>query len=325
MNNILFKLGKFQSASQFLTSSLFIGLLTSVSTNILAQLPISPLLAQSQPATPTSPKPTNSNPTNNTAQRLIGQWQAKDPLSPATITFIFTPNGKLFVLPSVESDKRVAYEFGYQINPAAKPMQLDVTIPKAKQPSLTIFEFTPDGKLKVQLDGVSPGEPRPNKFSPDTPVFEKTSDTSNLPANTQVVAPDTENQASTTDKNTPEEEGKTNMGAITRAQQAYFLENNKFATTMEELAVGIKPDTDNYTYKIMAQGTERSMITAQAKRPGLRSYTGAVYVVKDRGETVTMGGICETNEPSTKPPGIPDAPKAVSDPLKCPVGSRPAR
>jgi hypothetical protein len=343
MNNILFKFGKLKGASQLLTSSLFIAFVATASTNIVAQFPIASLLAQTKPANPTNPNPTNSNPansnqaspkpvesnlTNNAAQRLIGQWQVKDPSSPATITFIFTSEGKFFILPPVDSDKRIAYEFGYKINPTAKPMHLDVKIPNAKQPSLTIFEFTPDGKLRVELDGVSPGDPRPEKFSPDTLVFEKISNATTLPANTQVLTePNNENQASTTDKKTPEDEGKSNIGAMNRAQQAYFLEKNQFASQIAELGIGIKPDTENFLYKIVPQGNQKQsvMITAQAKRPGLRSYTGAVFVVQEKGELLTLAGICETNEPSTKPPVMPVTPKSVSDPLTCPAGSRAVR
>jgi hypothetical protein len=101
---------------------------------------------------------------------------------------------------------------------------------------------------------------------------------------------------------------------MNRAQQAYYLENDKFATNIEDLGIGIKPETENYRYQDCAsrQSTQSVMMTAQAKRPELRSYTGAVFVVKDNNEDLTVAGICETDEPSSTPPAMPTAPRQAS-------------
>lgn len=121
-----------------------------------------------------------------------------------------------------------------------------------------------------------------------------------------------------------EAEGRQNMGAMTRAQQAYYLENNKFSRTIQELGVGIRPETDNYRYRIVPQGnqTQRVMMTAQAKRSGLRSYTSAVFVVKVRNESLTVGAICQTDKPSSTPPTLPGAPRSGSTQIQCPAGSQ---
>ncbi len=119
-------------------------------------------------------------------------------------------------------------------------------------------------------------------------------------------------------------EGKRNMGAMNRAQQAYYLEKEKFATTIKELGIGIKLETENYRYQILPQGNqrERVMMTARAKRPELRSYTGAVFAVKTRGkDIITLAGICETDKPSSTPPAMPATPRKGMAEFQCPAGS----
>jgi len=122
-----------------------------------------------------------------------------------------------------------------------------------------------------------------------------------------------------------EAEGRNYAGAMARAQQAYFLEQNKFATSITQLGLGIQPDTANYRLRILPQGngTQRVMMTATAKRPGIRSYTSAVFVVKIKGENTTVAGVCGTAQPSSTPPKMPAAPKNGSTRIQCPSGSAP--
>ncbi len=308
MYSKILKISKRQIALQLLTNSIFIGLLTTLSTTVLAQDQITPLPTQSQPEFAT----------NLVNQKLLGQWKAKDPLSSESITFIFTPEGKLFSLPS-KSNIPIALEFKYRINPALKPMHLDVTIPNSAEPVLTIFEFLADGKMRLQLHGTNPGQPRPKVFSAKAMLFEKISDATTLPENVQVFNGDRENQAN----NQPAVEGKQIIASMNRAQQAYYLENNKFAITIEQLGVGIKPETDNYQYQILPQGkpTSRVMMTATAKSPD-KSYTGVVFVTKINGENLTIAGICETNKPSKTPPAMPKfMPNRGGGEIQCPGGS----
>ncbi|WP_341529232.1 type IV pilin-like G/H family protein [Nostoc sp. UHCC 0302] len=313
-------------ASKFITSSVFIALLVTLDTTVLAQ----PTTAPTPNPVPTpnlSPTPNplrtpiQSQPpqaTNPIAKKLLGQWLAKDPSSPQTLTFIFTPEGKLFFLFPVP-DKLVAVEFQYQIDPTPKPTHLNVTIPGSKEPVQTILEFTPDGQLRLQLDGTNPGQPRPRNFSRTATLFKKVSDATTLPANVQLIDPNKEAQPT----NQPEVEGKQVIGTINRVQQAYYLENKKFGTTLEQLQLGIKPETENYTYRIIPQGrqTQSVISTAAAKKPELKSYTGIVFITKVKGETVTNTAICETDKPSTTPPAQPKLPTRESQQVQCPTGS----
>ncbi len=119
-------------------------------------------------------------------------------------------------------------------------------------------------------------------------------------------------------------EAKQNVGAMLRAQQAYQLEKSTFSKSIEELGVNIVPETENYRYQIVPQSGNKSvMITAQAKKPALKSYTGAVFTMKKGQDVVTVTGICETTTPSTSPPALPKFTGKEFNPVECSPGSSP--
>jgi hypothetical protein len=181
MSKIFPYFDKFSIASKMLTSSVFIALLMTLDTTVLAQPVTAP-----QP----TPSPTNQS-TNPISQKLLGQWEAKDSETPITLAFIFSPEGKLFIF-APNSQATVAVEFQYRINPTPQPMHLDITIPGKKEPVLTIFEFTADGRLRLQLDNTDPGKPRPVAFSKTPALFTKVSDATKLPDNVKLIDPEAE-------------------------------------------------------------------------------------------------------------------------------------
>jgi len=112
------------------------------------------------------------------------------------------------------------------------------------------------------------------------------------------------------------------LRAMNRAQQSYRLETNRFAQTLQEMPIGgIESDTKYYRYLVNPVGnsTQSVIMSAQAKRSGLKSYTGAVFAIRVNGETRTITGICETNEPSMSPPGMPTF---SGEEIQCPAGSQ---
>jgi uncharacterized protein YjbI with pentapeptide repeats len=117
-----------------------------------------------------------------------------------------------------------------------------------------------------------------------------------------------------------ESQGKNYVGAFNRAQQAYRLENSEFATTMEELQAGLPTETEYYRIEIVPQPdpTRSVKVTATARQDGIRSYTGAVFVLEN-GYTYAI--LCETDEPSQRPPEMPTPPSSENDRLQCPAGS----
>lgn len=109
-------------------------------------------------------------------------------------------------------------------------------------------------------------------------------------------------------------EAKQNVGAMNRAQQAYYLENKAFSNSFESLGLGIQPQTPNYNYSTRA--TKTAAFNYGLSRKGtkdIKSYVGAVFVVPatnldpkaDKKETATVGIVCEAISPSNTQPADP--------------------
>lgn len=60
---------------------------------------------------------------------------------------------------------------------------------------------------------------------------------------------------------------------------------------------------------------------SSAKLPELRSYIGAVFVINVRSDSITVRGICETNQPSSTPPAMPKPPSNPERQIQCANGS----
>jgi hypothetical protein len=309
--------------------------------NLLIISCLLPLNIASSAIAQKSPKPTATqaqNPAsiNSSASRFVGQWRLKDYL-PIPLTVVFTQDGKLFVLlpsyltsllssfnPSVSGGGSVnAFEFRYKINSTTKPMSIDLISPGDNETIMTIFDFTSDGQLRIEWEGLLPGQPRPTEFSVGTIFLQKMSNTTLLPRNTQII--DLAQQK----RQGQEAEGKQSIDSINNAQQASYMEKQKFGTKIDELGLDIKPDTETYSYQIVPQSGSipSTMVTAKAKKPQLKSYTGAVFGFKVKDEltkeedTTLVSIVCGTDKPSTTPPAMPIAPKNAEEGIKCPAGS----
>ena len=311
-----------QVSSKLITLSVLLGLLSTLSTTVNAQPPVTPLVAQTQ----------STSTTNSVETRLQGQWQVEDP-SGQKLTLIFAPEGKFFMLLPLAPDSPVALPFGYRIDPTEQPMHIDVLLPEKNETVMTIFELTDDGQLRLQLSDTNPGQPRPTAFTDGAILLQKISEETTVPSGVPLLSDiETPPEQVTADletqtKEAREAEGKQIIGTMNRAQQAFYLENEKFGTTIEELGIGIEPEDENYRYQVVPQGdqTQSVMMTAQAKGPELRSYTGTVFVVKDGDDLLTVAGICETDTPSSTPPAMPTAPSKTQGRwmIQCPTASHP--
>lgn len=121
------------------------------------------------------------------------------------------------------------------------------------------------------------------------------------------------NKASCACKPSPENsEAKQYVGAINRAQQAYFIENNAFANDIEKLGLGIKTETVNYTYS--TQATDNAAFNYGISRQvALKSWVGGVFAVPAtdvnptaaKGEMTTVVILCQANSPGTNKPTAP--------------------
>jgi type IV pilus assembly protein PilA len=119
---------------------------------------------------------------------------------------------------------------------------------------------------------------------------------------------------------TPQSEAKRSLGSINRAQIAYRLENQTFASTVKDLGLGI----DTLTVKGVLFFTDSkpkaafSYAIAEPTSKGLstrrfNSYVGAVYITpqKKDGEAVMVEIICQTTSPEIQRPSLPIYEKGV--------------
>jgi len=94
-------------------------------------------------------------------------------------------------------------------------------------------------------------------------------------------------------------EAKTYIGSMNRAQQAYYLENNKFAdnNNFGKLGLGIPQVTDTYEYEIHEGGSDGSAQHAAAAVAGgdasVKGYVGGVKVGELANESTTVAVLCE--------------------------------
>lgn len=98
-------------------------------------------------------------------------------------------------------------------------------------------------------------------------------------------------------------EARTNVGAMNRSQQAYYLENQTFAAAAADvppvLGLGIN-STDNYGYKaVTVAGLASDIVNYGTPKPtkvDLKAYSGGVFKVTDAttNTTTTASILCET-------------------------------
>jgi len=100
-------------------------------------------------------------------------------------------------------------------------------------------------------------------------------------------------------------EAKTYVGSANRAQQAYYLEKQRFAPDLSSLAIGIAQTTENYFYGTVGSarnvtGTDANAFSRSVPlEPSLKAYVGAVNLATPAGsnEATTLAALCEAKLP----------------------------
>ncbi len=121
-------------------------------------------------------------------------------------------------------------------------------------------------------------------------------------------------------------QAKAYIGAMNRGQQAILLETGQFAGSIEGIGLGLKAESEGYTYRVVPQADPaRSVVNlAIAKAPEGVSFLGLVYVVVDGvGEKLSIVQICSTTQGLTAVPPLGVAPQKDGDPIVCPDGFTP--
>lgn len=108
------------------------------------------------------------------------------------------------------------------------------------------------------------------------------------------------------------------------AQQTHFLTADSFSGSPRRLEANTPLENQSYRFKIQLHpgNPQRVSVTATAKEPALRSFTGVVFAMPAEKGKITISHICATTAPSTKPVPMPSAPASLREEVKCPAGSR---
>jgi hypothetical protein len=157
-----------------IAGSLCFGILASLNASLGPASAAAPIIAEA--AAPVA---------SNLEQQLLGQWQFTVP-SGQSFTFVFAPEGKLFLIAKGRDGAARAQEMRYKVNLREKPMHLDVSLSSTETVE-TVFELTPEGQMRLQLQGATPGQARPNSLNDEAIVFKKVSEATALPADTEVI------------------------------------------------------------------------------------------------------------------------------------------
>lgn len=97
-------------------------------------------------------------------------------------------------------------------------------------------------------------------------------------------------------------EALTYVGAINRAQQAYRLDSRTFATSINQLGIGILEDTSFYQYSIVEGSSQVAIATANPQDDALTGYSGVVYVwIGSNGAATTTSKLCQGNRGGVPP------------------------
>lgn len=108
---------------------------------------------------------------------------------------------------------------------------------------------------------------------------------------------------------------------MNKAQQNFYKQNNRFATSLEELerSAALISQSSGYTYKLIFPNETQAVVTAIPKSDDLKSYAGTVVLTRaSTPNWPTSAIVCETNKPSTVAPVLP---QALDGPIQCPADS----
>jgi type IV pilus assembly protein PilA len=118
-------------------------------------------------------------------------------------------------------------------------------------------------------------------------------------------------------------EAKQYVGSMNRAQQAKYAEDGAFSNSVNALGLGIKTQTTNYNYSIVAtKNAAFSYAVSRRETKNIPSYVGAVFLVPippaANNEKTTTAILCEVKSSGNTQPPNPILENGV---LVCAAGS----
>jgi uncharacterized protein YjbI with pentapeptide repeats len=115
---------------------------------------------------------------------------------------------------------------------------------------------------------------------------------------------------------TQQSEAKSHIDSINRGQRSHYAEREKFSLELEDLSYGIRSETENYTYEIIATSDRTAVHFAQTKKPELKNYLGVVFFNANTGTIQTE--VCESDRPNTPIPENLSALVENTSEIRCP-------
>ncbi len=126
-------------------------------------------------------------------------------------------------------------------------------------------------------------------------------------------------------------EGKNMVGTLNRAQQAYYLENDRFSTSPNELGLGEISETPAYRYRLFL-APNRQPVAMQVGLPNLSNlptYVGLVRIEKrTKDDPMLLAILCTSENPATPMPlwtAIDYKNPKKGEPIACPKGFIPVK
>jgi type IV pilus assembly protein PilA len=89
-------------------------------------------------------------------------------------------------------------------------------------------------------------------------------------------------------------EAKQYVGVLVRSQQAFYIENNRFAKSIKELNPSVPANTKFYEYSV-EPGNTKTVVYGQSYHSNLKSYVGAAFI-KPNTKSESEGIVCEAIE-----------------------------
>jgi len=88
-------------------------------------------------------------------------------------------------------------------------------------------------------------------------------------------------------------EAKSNTGAMNRAQQAQYLEQQTFTTTVADLGLSFPTQSENFSYSAAANTNLTSGVSnfGTSRKPDVKSYVGGAFYVTGQTQVI----LCEAN------------------------------
>ena len=242
------------------------------------------------------------------SQQLLGQWKIISTLADSdSFIFLFAPNGNLYL---INSTKQTAVKGEYQVNSNNGQVYLDVF--QGSFGARTSFIIDAKGKLVIQqlfmpaitqlMYSGSMNDPSivGGIFMPNLLSLTKISSDTKLDPKLDFTPPQSPAMRAR------QSEAKTYVGTMNRGQQAVFLETGKFASSIAELALGIRDESESYKYQIIVLDAKKAVQQiALPKNNDLKSYIGLVYIknsTNNASEPTISGLLCESVKPTKAPP-----------------------